>query len=841
MNSPMLFRRRLVNLLNAARGNPIYLFAPAGYGKSVVVQQWAELHSEPVVWFEGFYSPDPNEVISSIMKAVIEQIPNLEKTFKPYLQKQELTDDDLDRLLKDLAKEKQGFALVIENAEIIRKTHNEISQFLVSQLPSKIQLVLITETAPSTTFFKEIGSRPISSISPFELAFTFDEIEQLASQLEVDLSNEQLEELFKLTRGWPLAIHISLTHAQSPTFEFLEISAGGIGSNSQLNVSAQRILGTLEDIELELIRKLCLIENFETNSAISISGETNAVSILTRMSQESIIVQQIGFDLPTFTIHPLFRQVLRSEIMSSDRLQSILDETIKFLVHNNRIQELATILKYLGANSHCISLFKTCEIQGSLEDHLFQAIYQSSTDDLLDWIKLSEINEAFTPVSTSSLLFFYEILSGHFDFAKSHLLSIPNTNANILALQSIFAFAEGRLLDCYSLSTEAVNKHASSSKNIEIATIFALQLALCAAVIQDDDSKVTSIYNFLNENWLKDSLRNLKHVHLNMQALIAAQQGRLSEARNALVPGINAGSITSSGFFSSFDYQLAHIMVTAESGDHQKGIDALEQLHTQALSAKNYPVAIAALGRQGYLHVLLGRNSEAITQIATARDLITFNNLSPEMHDAVDIWEARVQYWLRDDRRVEELMSRSSTSYLMRAFKAGLHINSNTPKKALEITETFDLKIPRQELTYYLFRAHIFHDSDSAQLREVSKAVEVGSKHGYFNHFLTQRSDVIQKYITLVAQSPTTFNERLARAAGERLNQMMVGNQEQALTRREADILRHLATGIPISQIAINLSISKNTMKTHLKNIYRKLEVSGRVEAVEKGKKLFKV
>ena len=252
-------------------------------------------------------------------------------------------------------------------------------------------------------------------------------------------------------------------------------------------------------------------------------------------------------------------------------------------------------------------------------------------------------------------------------------------------------------------------------------------------------------------------------------------------------------------------------------------------------------MAIAALGRQGYLHVLLGRNSEAITQIATARDLITFNNLSPELHDAVDIWEARVQYWLRDDRRVEELLSRSSASYLMRAFKAGIHINSNTPKKALEITETFDLKIPRQELTYYLFRAHIFFDSDSAQLREVSKAVEVGSKHGYFNHFLTQRSDVIQKYITLVAQSPTTFNERLARAAGERLNEMMVGNQEQALTRREADILRHLATGIPIAQIAINLSISKNTMKTHLKNIYKKLEVSGRVEAVEKGKKLFKV
>jgi ATP/maltotriose-dependent transcriptional regulator MalT len=100
---------------------------------------------------------------------------------------------------------------------------------------------------------------------------------------------------------------------------------------------------------------------------------------------------------------------------------------------------------------------------------------------------------------------------------------------------------------------------------------------------------------------------------------------------------------------------------------------------------------------------------------------------------------------------------------------------------------------------------------------------------------------VIQQYISLVAQSPTTFNERLARAAGVRLDEMMVGGQTGALTRREADILRHLSTGLSIAQIALDLRISKNTMKTHLKNIYRKLEVSGRVEAVEKGKKLFKV
>ena len=197
---------------------------------------------------------------------------------------------------------------------------------------------------------------------------------------------------------------------------------------------------------------------------------------------------------------------------------------------------------------------------------------------------------------------------------------------------------------------------------------------------------------------------------------------------------------------------------------------------------------------------------------------------------------------LKDYERTQELMKRSNPSYLMRAFEAAININTN-PTKALEMTETFDLRNPRQRLTYHLFRAHIFSDALSAQFDEVKKAVEVGSKHGYFNHFLTQRSDVIQQYVSLAAESPTSFNERLARAAGERLNEMMVGNENtgESLTRREADILRHLATGLPLKDIAKMLSISKNTIKTHLRNLYRKLGAEDRKDAVEKGKRLLKV
>jgi len=65
------------------------------------------------------------------------------------------------------------------------------------------------------------------------------------------------------------------------------------------------------------------------------------------------------------------------------------------------------------------------------------------------------------------------------------------------------------------------------------------------------------------------------------------------------------------------------------------------------------------------------------------------------------------------------------------------------------------------------------------------------------------------------------------------------GMLSAALTKRELEILRHLATGVPISAIATNLHVSLNTMKTHLKNIYRKIGASGREEAVAKAKSLY--
>jgi LuxR family maltose regulon positive regulatory protein len=63
----------------------------------------------------------------------------------------------------------------------------------------------------------------------------------------------------------------------------------------------------------------------------------------------------------------------------------------------------------------------------------------------------------------------------------------------------------------------------------------------------------------------------------------------------------------------------------------------------------------------------------------------------------------------------------------------------------------------------------------------------------------------------------------------------MVGEH---LTEREQIVLRYLPTMLKASEIANELYLSVNTVKTHMRSIYRKLDASNRREAVERARDL---
>jgi DNA-binding NarL/FixJ family response regulator len=69
----------------------------------------------------------------------------------------------------------------------------------------------------------------------------------------------------------------------------------------------------------------------------------------------------------------------------------------------------------------------------------------------------------------------------------------------------------------------------------------------------------------------------------------------------------------------------------------------------------------------------------------------------------------------------------------------------------------------------------------------------------------------------------------------DRFSEMTRQGQAQnadSLSDREMDVLRLVAKGMPNGDIADDLSITESTVKSHVHNIFQKLGVSGRTEAV---------
>ena len=60
----------------------------------------------------------------------------------------------------------------------------------------------------------------------------------------------------------------------------------------------------------------------------------------------------------------------------------------------------------------------------------------------------------------------------------------------------------------------------------------------------------------------------------------------------------------------------------------------------------------------------------------------------------------------------------------------------------------------------------------------------------------------------------------------------------EPLSEREEVVLRYLPATLSKAEIASEMSVSVNTVKTHMKNIYRKLDVTDRAQAVRRARTL---
>jgi LuxR family maltose regulon positive regulatory protein len=172
---------------------------------------------------------------------------------------------------------------------------------------------------------------------------------------------------------------------------------------------------------------------------------------------------------------------------------------------------------------------------------------------------------------------------------------------------------------------------------------------------------------------------------------------------------------------------------------------------------------------------------------------------------------------------------------------ARMTISTGGDATALLGVEPFDSEITaahRIEIHKLRALSAMTADDQAGALNQLTQAMRLAAHSGHRQTFIDEQATFGALIDSAVARSGhRLFTEKQP----EKPANVMGGTRRpptEPLTERELEILRLLATQYTYREIGEQLPISTNTVKFHVRGIYRKLEVARRSRAVERARSL---
>ncbi|MBD5471497.1 MAG: response regulator transcription factor [Lachnospiraceae bacterium] len=116
-----------------------------------------------------------------------------------------------------------------------------------------------------------------------------------------------------------------------------------------------------------------------------------------------------------------------------------------------------------------------------------------------------------------------------------------------------------------------------------------------------------------------------------------------------------------------------------------------------------------------------------------------------------------------------------------------------------------------------------------SEVEYLVKAIDIGAD-GYI--LKDSGSQELKQAINVIMSGESYIQPSLLPALNSRLINRDIDKEKlETLTKREMEILTQVAGGMFNKEIAINLNISERTVKNHISNIFKKIDVSDRTQA----------
>jgi LuxR family maltose regulon positive regulatory protein len=874
IRSKQIARHRLSDLIHGGMDRALILVsAPAGYGKTTLVSSWLKETKIPSAWLSlDGGDNDPIRFLQYLLAALVPIAPAIEGDLFGMLQgiQPAQFENVINLLANELVSSPNPFVLVLDDFHMLHsETVLKMISYLLEHMPPQMHLVILTRIDPPLPLARLRVRNQLLDIRADQLRFTQEEVAVFLNEaMGLTLSANDLTALEARTEGWIAGLQLAALSMQGSKDIHAFVLAFTGSHHYVMDYLVEEVLKIQPKkvgaflLQTSILDRLCgsLCEAVvDADATAPLDGQIT----LEALEEMNLFVIPLDDERHWYRYHHLFADVLRKRLEHQypHLLPELCRRASQWYEKNGFIAETIQNAIVAGDQDRAAQL---------IEENGCFLLMSGEVATLLNWtnaIEFQSENRPWLAIQKAWAL----ALTGDLDRvepmlqAPEKLLAPLEPTDEVRTMQGTIAAARAQ---CAASRGDTHSAAEYAHQALEL-------LPDCSTISRSIRSVATTILG--DASWINGDLEEAKLAYTeavrigkeagNLHMVIIANsniadilmvQGQLHRAADIYTQCLQM-AVRPDGQRSPLAAKIFDCMARL-SYDWDR-LDDAEQNNRQCMELSRI---WGDIGQQAYAFAIQARLEQARNNPEKAQEAMREAELLIAGHPHSPIWSIQVRVdlarvWLAQgnlERLSQHVQKRGSKiedeiSYtreieyylLLRVLLArGDHeaaiILSNRLLQKAETTGQMRLIIEVLILRALALQGK--KDTDGA-LATLEKALSLAQPEGYVRVFLDEGEAMTRLLVQARSRQVGSGYAAVLLSGIEKTSGMTQPSMQlliEPLTSRELEVLKMIESGQSNQDIAGQLVISIATVKRHISNIYTKLGVKSRTQAISIGKEL---
>lgn len=841
------------------------LVAPPGFGKTTLALQSLKQWSHPYAWIQlGAEENDPAQFWAYVMRA-LGQIDAALNIMRKTNQTSQSLEQRIKLLCNQLSEVKSPCALVLDDYQVIMNedVHGQLDM-LVSCAPPTLRLVILSREECPLNLARLQATHRLERIGADALRFQHDEVRAfLHKTLSLPIADPLVEHMMIVTEGWPAALHLLALRWKHQPGDPGNLDALLINETQLTRYFDEELFNHMPPEVQAFLLKTSLLSELTPHLCAEVTGQANAQETLDYLARNQIFTMNLDAEGTHYRYHSLFAGYLQMRLQR-EQPQWIND------VHN---RAAACYLAQHDPTRAIEHLLRSGNFEQVI-DHINRVanamIMQGSHATLGRWLETIP-TAAMSQNAQLCIVYAWVLFSrGRLDQAEHMLttasthISHPKRSAAASALLGEIAVLRSQVKHLNGDYPQAIEQAQQSLSLLPRQPSYLRGIALMILgysqwLIGDNDQ---ALENFQQPfaaapNTETDVVRLI--VECN-QATLLIYLGQLHGASVALERVLELSQHKSGGY--RMPTAIAHISLALILYSWNRLESALEHAQQGVELGQSWIYLNSLL--PGYL--ILAQVQQARRRfrasdeaLDTAERFIQIGQITP-LQEMLEAHRARLRLQRGEIAFARRWAQRMTITGEMRIVPTNIGVMVAYAETMLAIGKP-EAALPHLERVaaiaqswywgWMLIEIKLLQAIAYWHLGKVETALEMlretlqaAEPEGHLRMFL-DRGGVVETMLRRLfnPEESSPFLQEILRCFEDQsthVSSVELGPQARlavgpdSLTQREREVLALLGQGATNRQIAQQMVISEGTVKTHIKNILRKLNADNRLEAIAK-------